>query len=154
MGNFSQPKLINNVYLGGPLEGNTIEEMFEWRDEAQKQLEENWGIECYIPGKDTSKNDSRTIVDMDFMEVDNSEAVLVCLDFLATDNTASGTLVEVGYAYKANKLIVGFTRTIWKKEHRFLQGSINQLFCGPNSLHEAVRYLGMMNKRKRITLGD
>lgn len=151
---YIQPKLLNFVYLCGPLEGNTVEEMFEWRDLAQKRLWDDGYIHCYIPGEDTSKNDARTIVDMDFMEISNSEALLVCLDFLSTDNTASGTLIEIGYAYRAGKLIVGFTRTEWKKEHRFLRGSINQLFSGKDSLEEAIQYLSMLNKRKRITLED
>jgi len=120
--------------------------MFAWRDEATEKLA-SYNIRTFIPGEDTTLNDGDTITKLDYMEIDNSEAILVNLDFLDGRTIASGTLIEIGYARARGKLIVGYTTTKWLKEHRFLRSSVDKVF---NSLDEAIEYLGGFNFRRRI----
>lgn len=154
------PKLINRVYTAGPLEGRNNEEAFGWRDKATKYLK-RFGIECYNPGWDTTLNDAKTITTLDFMMIDNSEAIIVNLSCLGESlPTNTGTLIEIGYAKKAGKLIVGFSDKNWMRENRFLRDCVQPLFIIGNlrpsatakvwkPLEESLEYIAGYNNRKR-----
>jgi len=148
------PKLINKIYTAGPLEGRNNEEAFSWRDKATEYLKQ-FGIECYNPGEDTTLNDAKTITTLDFMMIDNSEAILVNLTCLGEDRpTNTGTLIEIGYAVKAGKLIVGFSDVDWQRENRFLRDCVHPIFFnsfGANQLPllGALEYIAGFNNRKR-----
>ena len=123
-----KPKLINAVYLCGPLEGRTEQSKFGWRDYAADFLD-GYGIASYIPGEDTTKCDERTICALDYLMIDNSECLLVNLSCLGEDKpTNTGTLIEIGYARAEGKMIVCFSDKPWQRENRFLRGSITALF--------------------------
>ena len=143
-------KLIHKVYLAGPIEDRDKEGIFGWRDKASKLLAE-YEISTFVPGENTIIIDPHTINVLDFLMINNSEAILVNLSFLEEgehSTLASGTLVELGYARAKGKLIVGFSDiSKWGKPHLFLRGILDKHF---SSLEFAVRYLGGFNKRRRI----
>lgn len=161
-----KPKLINAVYLCGPLEGRTEQSKFGWRDEAQNYLE-GFGIVSYIPGEDTTKFDERTITALDYLMIDNSECLLVNLACLGEDKpTNTGTLIEIGYARAKGKMIVCFSDKDWQRENKFLRGSVTALFFKgedkegcmghqavwvEDPLGEALRYIAGYNARVRTT---
>ena len=166
----SQPKLINAVYMCGPLEGRTEQSKFGWRDEAAQYLEGH-GIASYIPGEDTTKYDERTICALDYLMIDNSECLLVNLGCLGEPTpTNTGTLIEIGYARAKGKMIVCFSDRMWQRENRFLRGSVTALFfkkqpdrptdpADPSKqtmvvddpLGDAIRYIAGYNSRVRTT---
>ena len=148
-----KPKLINKIYLCGPLEGRTVKERFAWRDDVTAYFS-LYGIETYIPGEDTTECDARTITKLDYMMIDNSEALLVDLTCLGEDKpTNTGTLIEIGYARKADKLIVGYTDVNWTRENRFLKGTVDKMFYplfGTDSpLKRAIEFIAGFNDRRR-----
>lgn len=123
-----KPKLINAVYLCGPLEGRTEQSKFGWRDYSADFLD-GYGIASYIPGEDTTKCDERTICALDYLMIDNSECLLVNLACLGEDKpTNTGTLIEIGYARAKGKMVVCFSDKPWQRENRFLRGSVTALF--------------------------
>ena len=147
------PKLISKVYLAGPLEGRSMDEKFIWRDYATKYLSK-FDIETYNPGEDTTLCDADTIVKLDYMMIDNSEALLVNLTCLGEDQpTNSGTLIEIGYAKARGKLIVGWSDVDWQRENRFLRGNVKPIFFKsfslPSSYMGALEYIASFNDRKR-----
>jgi len=148
-----KPKLINKVYLAGPLEGRNAKEKYAWRDKATSYLRK-YGIESYIPGEDATLRDDATIVKLDYMMIDNSEALLVNLTSLGEDKpTNSGTLIEIGYARANNKLIVAWSDVEWKRGSRFLRGNVTPIFFKsiehPNPYQEALEYIASFNDRRR-----
>jgi nucleoside 2-deoxyribosyltransferase len=148
-----KPKLINKVYLAGPLEGRDVKERFAWRDHASEYLIQ-FGIESYIPGEDTTLRDADTIVKLDYMMIDNSEALLVNLTGLGEDTpTNSGTLIEIGYAYSKGKLIVGWSDVDWQRENRFLRGNVKPIFfksfSSPSPYTDVLEYIASFNNRRR-----
>lgn len=147
------PKLISKVYLAGPLEGRDLEEKFVWRDHATEYLSK-FGIETYNPGEDTTLCDADTIVKLDYMMIDNSEALLVNLTCLGEDQpTNSGTLIEIGYAKAGGKLIIGWSDADWMRENRFLRGNVRPLFFKSftelNPYLKALEYIASFNDRRR-----
>jgi len=148
-----QPKLINKTYLCGPLEGRNVKEKFAWRDQATEFLSK-YGIETYIPGCDTTLCDADTIIKLDYMMIDNSEALLVNLTCLGESKpTNTGTLIEIGYAFAKGKLIVGWSNEEWQRENRFLRGNVKPLFfqsfVEPNPYLGALKYIAGFNERRR-----
>jgi|GEM_PF-5606562 len=148
-----QPKLINKIYLAGPLEGRTAKERFAWRDYATDYLKD-YGIETYIPGEDLTLNDAHSITILDYAMIDNSEALLVNLTCLGENTpTNTGTLIEIGYAKKAGKLIIAYTNSEWQRENRFLKGTVdmifNKSFFNGDPLQSALDYIASFNKRRR-----
>lgn len=141
------PPLLNYCYLAGPLENVSREEATDWRKSVELQLRSKGGIYSFIPGYDSTLNDERTITRLDFLMIDNSEVVLVNLSYLGDDTVGTGTMIEVGYAFKAGKMIVGYTNKEWKKENRFLKGCLDQLF---KSEQEAIDYLIGFNVRRQF----
>lgn len=153
-----KPKLICKVYLAGPLEGRSAKERFAWRDNATEYLYQ-FGIETYIPGEDATLQDADTIVKLDYMMIDNSEALLVNLTCLGEDRpTNSGTLLEIGYAKAKDKLIVGWSDVDWMRENRFLRGNVKPIFFKSftelNPYLKALECIASFNDRKRNRGGD
>jgi len=140
--------IIFNAYLGGPLENCSREDAVNWRHVAENQLRERGQINSLIPGFDTTLNDSRTITWMDFRMIDMSEACLFNLTYLADDGVGTGTLIEIGYAAKAGKLIVAYTDKPWSRKHMFLKGCLTPYLFG--SAQEAIDYLVGFNHRKEL----
>lgn len=155
-----KPKLINKIYTAGPIEGRNFSETHDWRDRTTKYLKK-FGIECYNPGWDTTLNDPKTITTLDFMMIDNSEAILVNLDCLGEYKpTNTGTLIEIGYAKAKGKLIVGFSNLLWQRENRFLRDCVQPCFIigadrpyqtarVTKPLQEALEYIAGFNNRRR-----
>lgn len=140
------PKLIHKIYLAGPLENVNVKTSMKWREKTEKELRRKGGILSYIPGYDTTLSDPFTITKLDFMMIDNSEAVLANLTFLGEEVTATGTLVELGYAKAKDKLIIVYSDKPWLKENRFLNGIVGQFF---RSRKQAVDYIIGFNKRRK-----
>jgi len=151
MSEMVHPQLINKIYLGGPLENCSREEATGWREDCENQLREKGNILSLIPGFDSTKNDSATICWLDYKMIDESEACLFNLTYLADDGVGTGTLCEVGYSNhigpKGNRLVVGFTEKPWTKKHMFLRGNLIQLF---ETRQEAIDYIVGFNHRKEL----
>ena len=139
--------LLEFVYLAGPLENVSNKKAMGWRDKCKQELCVRGNISSLIPGFDTTLNDAKTIVILDFLMIEKVKAVLINLTYLGTNTVGTGSLIELGYARKAGKLIVGYSELPWKKENRFLRGILDQLF---KTREEAVAYLVGFNDRKRL----
>jgi nucleoside 2-deoxyribosyltransferase len=147
MSEMVHPPLIDKVYLAGPLECCSREKAIGWRQDVENQLRERGQILSLIPGFDSTDNEPDSITWLDFRMIDISEATLVNLTYLAEGYVGTGTLIELGYAYAKNKMIVGYTEKPWPNENRFLRGILTRLF---DNRQKAIDYLIGFNYRKEM----
>ena len=103
-----------HVYLAGPMEGLTYEQMSEWRFEATRLLN-LYGIDTLDPTRRVSyhnqtKNDytAGRVVKHDLQDIAFSSVVLADLRD-STPGRKWGTVCEIAHAHTKNKIIIVIT---------------------------------------------
>ena len=98
------------VYLAGPIDGCTHEEMTEWREEAKEYL---FPIHCFNPcnrhfdmSRGNNDSISKQVVTLDKAEIAASDALLVWYNQPAAGSKMTGTTMEIIYAFERGKLVV------------------------------------------------
>jgi nucleoside 2-deoxyribosyltransferase len=98
------------IYLSGPMQSRSSEEMNEWRIETKKKLS---AFNCLDPTRrEYDEKDMlgvNEIVQMDRKDVENSDIVLVNYNCARQKTTLCGTSMEVFYAHSLGKFIIAFT---------------------------------------------
>lgn len=99
-----------SVYLAGPIENCTHEEMWDWRNKATAALSP---IHCFNPCKrifdfsnGLTDSISKQIVTLDKAEIAASDALLVGYNPPAAGSKMTGTTMEIIYAFERGKLVV------------------------------------------------
>lgn len=98
------------IYLAGPIENCTEEEMNEWRNDATEMLNP---IKCFNPckrhfsfaGKNLAEV-SKEVVALDKAEIAASDGLLVWYNPPAKGSKMTGTTMEIIHAFERGKLVV------------------------------------------------
>ena len=149
---------MKTIYLVGPISGCSYKGCAEWREVLTPELEE-LGFNVFSPihgevhlrrkknissfGTDEVLT-SHAIVARDKFYVMSSDILLV--NFLGAQRVSIGSIMEMGWAYMSNKLII----TVMEKtknlhDHAFIR-EVTTLMCP--SLEEAKYQLAFMFKGK------
>lgn len=112
------------VYLSGPIDHCTDEEIYGWRKQSKIWLTPHFTIDpsrrAYPSGEaDISDKD---LVEWDKVDISNSDAMLVHFVPPAAGSFMTGTTMEIIYAHSMNKLVVtvvnpGFRPSPWIRYH-------------------------------------
>ena len=90
------------VYLCGPIRDCTDDECITWRKQARKTLGDVIDpMARDYRGQEEEKEVTKEIVELDKMDIDNSEALLV--NYF---KPSTGTAMEILYAWERNKPII------------------------------------------------
>lgn len=98
------------IYLAGPIDNCTHEEMWEWRDKAKNLLHP---IHCFNPcnrhfdmtGGNTDSI-SKQVVTLDKAEIAASDGLLVWYNPPKANSRMTGTTMEIIHAFERGKLVV------------------------------------------------
>jgi len=101
---------MSAVYLAGPIDGCTHDEMWEWRIYAKKLLHP---LQCFNPCKRMFNipaagrtEAAKQIVTLDKAEIAASDALLVWYNQPAAGSKMTGSTMEIIYAFERGKLVV------------------------------------------------
>lgn len=145
-----------SIYLAGAINGLSYKEATIWRklvyfalDKDKYQiLDPMRGKEFLNVGQELI-NDSlltKEVFERDVNDIDDSDIVLVNLAHLS-DLKMIGSLWELGYSFRSEKMIVGFYCPNEYKNHPFIKNSIN-LF---EKLGESLDYIeDLTNYRNKV----
>ena len=135
--------MSNYVYLAGPMEDVSHEEMKGWRNNATEFLN-MFGIETLDPtrrvsfhdellqNKTKTKNICNEIFSKDLKDIDNSLVVLA--DIRRGAGRGIGTAMELMYAYTKNKKIILWADML-DLEHPFIEAVATEKYY---DLYEAL----------------
>ncbi|MGZ4849815.1 MAG: nucleoside 2-deoxyribosyltransferase [Candidatus Bathyarchaeia archaeon] len=104
--------LNRSVYLAGPIDNCTHEEMWVWRDRAEALLHP---MHCFSPCKRTFTDNnpvsfrSKEVVTLDKAEIAASDCLLVYYNEPLAGSRMTGTTMEIIYAFERGKLVVVVT---------------------------------------------
>jgi nucleoside 2-deoxyribosyltransferase len=95
---------MKTVYLAGPIEDCTDEEILQWRAYLKDLLED--GIRVISPRR-MSSNEAAEILMQSYMDVKQCDVVLVYLPKAISDRRCSyGTICELAWAYASQSPLV------------------------------------------------
>jgi len=131
-----------HVYLAGPMEGLTYEQMSEWRFEATRLLNLA-GIDTLDPTRRVSyhnqeKNDytAGRVVKHDLQDIAFSSVVLADLRD-STPGRKWGTVCELAHAHTKNKIIIVIT-DVNQFKHPFIEFYATEIYHDLTDAIEAV----------------
>lgn len=115
------------IYLAGPIDHCTYEEMWEWRRKATELLSP---MKCFNPcvrhfdwGINTQNRDNiaKEVVTLDKAEIAASDALLVWYNPPEKGSRMTGTTMEIIHAFEKGKLVVLVTKeanlSAWVEYH-------------------------------------
>lgn len=135
---------IQKAYLAAPIDGVSKEIAQNWRQQAYDKLAQG-AIISLVPGNETrGLLTPQEIVDLDKCMIENSDALLINLNFLIKPNLGrgSGTLVEMGMALAMNKIIIAFADGDMGTNF-FVKGLCGNIFP---TMEEAIEVLISINR--------
>ena len=100
-----------SVYLAGPIDHCTDEEIHEWREKAEDLLAP---MKCYNPADrvftaQQAADHNKEVVTLDKVEINASDALLVWYKEPAGGSRMTGTTMEIIHAFERGKLVVIIT---------------------------------------------
>jgi nucleoside 2-deoxyribosyltransferase len=98
------------IYLAGPIDHCTYDEIHEWREHAKKL----WLGKCFDPSDRvfdhiTGPDNMKRLVEEDKVEISSSDALLVHYVEPKAGSRMTGTTMEIPYAFGLGKLVVVVT---------------------------------------------
>ena len=126
---------LKTVYLAGPIEGCTEEEIFQWRSYVKDLLED--GIRAISPRTlDSSK--ASEVTTQSFMDVDVCDVVLAYVPKSINKRRCSyGTICEIAWAYTEQTPIVIVSDDDYIHEHPIMKTMGVHFY----SFGEAIEYI-------------
>ena len=126
------------VYLAGPIEGCTQEEINLWRDNAQQMFSEG------VLGVSPTKLDSRyssAIITQNYMDTTKCDVVLAYLPRCISDRRCSyGTVCEIAWAYAHQTPVVIVSDDEFVHKHPLLDVAGAHF----TELEEAIDYINIL----------
>lgn len=134
--------------------------MFEWTEKVASRIEEETGIELYVPQRNSSINDKKNndhiitdikISQADTAELKKSNILFACLDGLTIDDgvaaeiMAHGVMKELEEEYGVNK---NFPRTIIG-----ILTDMRYLGTGENKLYRNLMIMGKVKEHGKVVIG-
>jgi nucleoside 2-deoxyribosyltransferase len=112
-------KKVPTVYLAGPIEGCTDEEIFIWRNEAKDLLFD--GVRGISPTR-MELLDPSAVITQNYMDIKTCDVVLAYLPKCISDRRCSyGTICEVAWAYSHQTPVVIVSDDPYIHEHPVLK---------------------------------
>jgi nucleoside 2-deoxyribosyltransferase len=99
---------MTTVYLAGRIDTIEFSEAKAWRDEIKSKLSK-FDIEVICPTEVPQKLTNEDIFNRALSNVEKCDIFLVDIRLQNSENT--GTAIELYYAWKLNKVIIGWTNT-------------------------------------------
>ncbi len=120
-----------SVYLAGKIDGLTFTQAMAWRRDITGKLEQ-FDVNC--PSYSSEENHPNLMWDKDYFLLDNSDIVLVNLDY-ENNSPFLGTSMEIGRAFYQRKPIIIFSSKDWVHKSLTLQYHATAIV---NDIDEAI----------------
>jgi len=123
------------IYLVGPIDGLNNSDAMNWRVNAKKAVCDKYNV--YIPSYQDSNETPNEIWDRDYFYVDNSDILIVNLDY---DNNKPflDTSIEISRAFYQNKIIIVFSSKDWVHNSKTIKYHATKIV---KNLEEAIEYV-------------